>query len=341
MNTPLSSRFKAKRRALVLISGKSNNYFYNLCGRRLAETLRDLSFEVDVSTFVDLPLKAYDWCVLANISEVMLPLGDMVRAFEKLGKLKKLCKVMTSAAMECAATHWFRPLQEYTQEMEIESFLDIGLHDQRDYLTADTRSTYHFLLNGLTTSEMASLDDETQLDKHRPIPWAFVGHQSPERVAVVDYLLQHVDPRGFVYIPHHHSAILEKGSPHMNQEQFEQVLHHTRYQIWCSHHEAFYLESERFRMSLLAGSVPVKVVSDSRHVRPDLPFSYLTIEATDLAERLRSFDFKEMRQRFRHDFRQLKPLRVGLAEFLAAVSVIDEREVFGIAADEPRFERAA
>ncbi len=330
MDTPLLSGTGSKRRALVLISGKSNNYFYNLCGRRLAETLRELSFEVDVTTLAEHPSKTYDWCVLSNISEVMLPLGDMVRAFEKLRKLKQSCKVMTSAAMECAATHWFRPLQEYTQEMEIESFLDIGLHDQREYLPADARSTYHFLMNGLTTSETASLDDESQLDKHRPIPWAFVGHQTPERVAVVDYLIQHVDPRGFVYIPHHHSAILEKGSPHMNQEQFDQVLHHTRYQIWCSHHEAFYLESERFRMSLLAGSVPVKVVADSRHIRPDLPFSYLTIEAADLAERLRSFDFKTVRQRFRHDFRQLAPLRVGLAEFLVAVSVIEENELFAL-----------
>ena len=77
---PLTGLNDSKRRALVLISGKSNNYFYNLCGRRLAETLRELAFEVDVTTLAEHPNNTYDWCVLSNISEVMLPLGDMVRA---------------------------------------------------------------------------------------------------------------------------------------------------------------------------------------------------------------------------------------------------------------------
>ena len=247
---------------------------------------------------------------------------------------------MTSAAMECAATHWFRPLQEYTQQMELETFLDIGLNDQQEHLTDDNRATYHFLMNGLTTSEMACLEEETDLDKQRSIPWAFVGHQTPERVAMVDYLIQHVDPRGFVYIPHHHSAILEKGSPHLNQEQFDKVLHHTRYQIWCSHHGAFYVESERFRMSLLAGSVPIKVVSDASHIRPDMPFSYLTIEVRELAERLRCFAFQATRQRFRDDFRQLKPLREGLAEFLSTVGVLDKNEAY-TADEKQQFRRAA
>ena len=319
------------KQALVLIAGNANNYFYNLCGRRLAESLHDLSFEVDIATLADLPSKTYDWCVLANISEVASAVSDNTAALEKLRRLKKSCKVMTSAGMECVGARWFRLVQELTRAVDIQSYLDIGLHDQGEHLPRDARSTYYFLENGLTTTELRNLD-EHPLDDQRTIPWAFIGHQTPERAAFVDYLVQHIDPGGFVYLPQLHSPCLETGSPHINQEQFNQVLRHTRYQMWCSHHDAFYMECERFRMSLLAGGVPVKVLYQSCQRPPEAPFPYLMIEARDLAERWRSFDFHEVRRRFRNDFRQIKPLKTGLAEFLAAVSVIDRHEIHTCAA---------
>ncbi len=319
MNTPFASA-TATRRALVLISGKNNNYFYNLCGRRLAEALCELAFDVDLATLADHPAQRYDWCVLANISEVMSAVGSQEIAFEKLRALKKSCNVMTSAALECVAAHWFGVVHEQTRALEIETLLDIGLHDQREGLPADARASYHFLPAGLTTSELRRLD-EPDADERRTIPWAFVGHQTPQRVAFVDYLVQHVDPGGFVYLPQLHTPVLEKGSPHINQEQFERVLQHTRYQIWCSHHDAFYVESERFRMSLLAGSVPVKVLPDGQQI-PPVPFSYLMIPFRELAARLRTLDFHELRQRFRDDFRQITPLAVGLAGFLKTVGVL-------------------
>jgi hypothetical protein len=39
-----------------------------------------------------------------------------------------------------------------------------------------------------------------------------------------------------------------------------------------------------------------------------------------------------VRHRFRNDFRQIKSLKAGLTEFLAAVSVIDRHEVLARAA---------
>jgi hypothetical protein len=142
------------------------------------------------------------------------------------------------------------------------------------------------------------------------------------RTALVDYLVREVDPRGFAYIPQF-APYTEKGSPHLNGEQFLAVLRRTRYQIWCSHHSAFYMESERFRMSLLAGGVPVKVLASAEHCQAAAPFSYLMIEQSVLAERLRSFDFEVIRRRFRDDFRQIQPLPAGLAAFLASTSVLD------------------
>ena len=98
-------------------------------------------------------------------------------------------------------------------------------------------------------------------DRH--IPWAFVGHMTESRVALVDFLVHQFDPGGFVYIPTL-APYTETDSPHLNQREFERVLYHTRYQMWRSHHEHFYLEPERFRTSLLTGGR----ADQDRRIRP-------------------------------------------------------------------------
>jgi hypothetical protein len=310
----------AKPRALVLIPG-TVNYFYNLAGHRLAEALRDLGFDVDVRVLGAQPQAAYDWCILCTISEVMYAFGDKAAAIASLRELRKSCQAMTSLLLDSVEGPWYQRIVEDCRAVGIRYILDLSLHDQRDSLPKAAGPAYHYLPSGLTTSEARRLDDNTAIDRARPIPWAFVGHLTQARAALVESLVREVDPRGFVYIPQC-APYLEKGSPHLNQQQFEAVLRQTRYHVWCSHHSAFYMESERFRMSLLAGAIPVKVlVSPVRHPN-SAPFEYLMVEEEDLAERLRTSDFEAVRQRFRDDFRQIKPLKAGLAEFLASISLL-------------------
>src|SRR5205823_1576345 len=96
-------------------------------------------------------------------------------------------------------------------------------------------------------------------------------------------------------------------------------------QVWCSHHEHFYLESERFRMSLLAGCVPVKAVLQSPPHGALLPFYYLLAEVNELPERLRSMDLGLTRARFEEEFVGLPSLEDGFAEALAAVGVAGQQ----------------
>ena len=163
--------------------------------------------------------------------------------------------------------------------------LDLGLHSQVQFLKPEDQANYRFVFSGLTPSEARQLELLDEDDAERTIPWAFVGHMTPHRVALVDHLVQSVDPRGFVYMPAA-APYTETGSPHLNQQQFERVLDRTRYQVWCSHHRYFYMEPERFRSSLLTGGVPVKVV-DSRQDTPEsAPLGYLMMERADVGERL-------------------------------------------------------
>jgi hypothetical protein len=94
------------RTALVLISG-SINYFYNLNGRRVAEALGELEFAVDVHTLATCPARDYGWCVLVNISEVALSVGDGSAGLARICTLGPRWRAAATCALDCAATPWF------------------------------------------------------------------------------------------------------------------------------------------------------------------------------------------------------------------------------------------
>jgi hypothetical protein len=123
------------------------------------------------------------------------------------------------------------------------------------------------------------------------------------------------------------SVYTETGSPHLNQEQFETVLRHTRYQIWCSHHPHFYMEPERFRTSLLTGGVPIKVVNSREATPRTAPLGYLMMEAKEVGGRLTPGVFRQVRSRFRQDWLQFPTLSEGLARFLDEAGVLPREEV--------------
>ena len=313
------------RTALVLIPG-SINYFYNLNGRRVAEALGELGFAVDVHTLATCPERDYDWCVLVNISEVALSVGDGSAGLERIRALVPRWRAAATCALDCVATRWFEAVANACLVANVGAILDLGLVDQGAHLPEVARALYHFVPAGLTTSERRQLDALEDAADERPIPWVFIGHYTPHRAALVDYLVRVVDPRGFVYMPLL-APYTEKDSPHLNQQQFERVLRLTRYQLWCSHHHHFYMEPERFRTSLLTGSVPVKI-TDSRAALPrSAPFRYLVIAEDDIPEWLGGGVFERVRRRFRKDFRDFPSLRDSLAAYLVQAGILRPDEI--------------
>jgi hypothetical protein len=316
----------ARRTALVLIPGVVN-YFYNLNGRRIAEALRDLGFEVDVRTLAPSITGEYDWCVLAAPTEVLHGTGNYDAALETMAAIRRRCNLLASSSLEAARTPWFEKIWRCCESLGVDAMLDFGFHDQREDLAPEVRKKYHFIMAGLTTSELTALDDEYFDDGRRTIPWTFVGHISPERVGMINRLVRTADPRGFVYIPQLTTPCKEKDSHHLNQHQFDAVLRRSRYQVWCSHHTHFYVESERFRMSLLAGGVPIKVIAGRPATADSLPFGYLMMDQESVAQQLADANFEDLRHRFRDDYRRLKSMTAGLAEYLAAADLLDSSDI--------------
>jgi hypothetical protein len=312
------------RRALILIPG-TVNYFYNLSGRRIAESLRALGFAVDVRTLdecSDQDEDEYDWCLLSNISEILHAWGDEAGGLARIGVVGRRCRTLASLAIDCTSTPWYHRIRDLSRRVGARPILDLGLHDQAPSLEPADRTDYRFVLSGVTPSERRQLDALAldAADDERTIPWAFVGHATPHRAALIDHMIQSVDPRGFVYMPRA-VPFTESGSPHINQQQLERVLSRTRYQVWRSYHSYFYMEPERFRNSLLTGSVPVKIVASRRDVPKDSPFSYLMLEADDLGGRLTSAVFPRVRRQFWDDWRRFPTLAQELARVLREAGI--------------------
>lgn len=308
----------ASLRALILIPG-TVNYFYNQSGRRVGEALAELGFSLDIATLDECPEGQYDLCVLSNISEILHAGGDPEQRLARVVEVRSRCRATVSLGIDCVSTEWYHRIRDYSTRVGADLILDLGLFDQGQFLRPEERTNYRLVFSGLTPSEarqLRSLGD----DDRRRIPWAFVGSQTPHRVALVDHLVQHLDPRGFVYIPPP-AAYTESGSPHLNQQQFERVLEATRYQVWCSGHSYFYMEPERFRTSLLTGGVPVKIVESRAQIPGSVPLDYLMIEPAEVGERLALQDYPALRHRFRDDWRRFPMLHHELARVLREIGI--------------------
>jgi hypothetical protein len=307
------------RRALVLIPG-TVNYFYNQSGRRVAEALGELGFGVDVTTLDACPGGDFEIGVLSNIWEILVAHGDEADGLSRLAAVGGRCRAMVSLAIDCVATPWYHRIHDLSTRAGSSLVLDFGLFDQGAFLRPEHRATYRFVFSGLTSSEARMLDSLDGDDPQRTIPWAMVGAMTPHRAALADRLVQCVDPRGFLYMPAR-APYTETGSPHLNQEQFEQVLRRSRYQVWCSHHPYFYMETERFRTSLLTGGVPIKIVASRDEVPGSVPLSDLIMEAADVGDRLTTKAFPELRRRFWDAWRRFPTLCQGLADAFEGIGI--------------------
>ena len=153
----------------------------------------------------------------------------------------------------------------------------------------------------------------------RPIPWATVGHLTDSRIALTHHLVQSVDPSGFVYLPP--ISPVTKDGPHLNEQQYRAVLRRSRFHVWCSHHETFYMEFDRFRESALAGGVPIKVIFGPLPPDRPRPFSNLMLPFADFAVRLRGMDFSRVRDQFLAEYEGLPTVESELLGFFQRMRV--------------------
>lgn len=305
--------------ALVVIPG-TVNYFYNTNGRRLAEALGALGYRVELATAREARPGVRDLCLLTNIAEIVHALGGAAVAVGKVRSLVAGARRAAAVSLDSVMTNWFRWSVDLCAASDVPTILDLGLWDQRPLFEQAPAVDYRFVRDGLTPTETAAMDAAmADAGSPRPIPWAFVGHVTAERAAFVDELVRTVDPSGFVYLPPL-EPIAESGTPHLDPRQFHAVLKRSRYHVWCSHHGHFYMEPERFRLPLLAGCVPVKVLTGGREAPADAPLRDLLVPLEDLPARVRSGDREALYRRLCEAYRR-RPLAANLGGALAGLGL--------------------
>lgn len=313
--TPLST---TRGKALIVIAG-SVNYFYDVVGYRVAEALYTLGFEVKIGTPFSLEPENCDWVFFIDLYDVTSIYeelfninGESEAGLRRIRQYRRRAKQAVVVLMECGKVRWFGYNVDLLQKARLDLLIDIGFHTQLSDVPAFLHSDYRFVLSGLTKSEREAAYQTGSLRSERPIPWAFIGHLQPRRAKFAQDLVTNLEKDGFVYLPH--SLRVVEGGPHIGRQQLQTILERTRYYIWCSHHDYFYAESERFRNALLAGAVPIKVMDTLVPVfKQPLPFKYLMPDEADYVELLKSVSFESLRQRFFEDYCNLPSLEETLA----------------------------
>jgi hypothetical protein len=301
----------------VVVPG-SVNYFHDRAGLRIAGALNGIGIDADVAT-LGAASRGGDWCFLINPYEIAFAAGGET-AYPQLDGLRRKYRRVVAVLMECADTPWFDMSLDVCRKSGVTRVLDLGFHTQQESIPESIRRDYYFALSGLTETERRAIPFRRS-HADRPIPWVFVGHLAPPRLTMVERLLRLADPGGFVYMPNI-GPVRERG-PHINGEQLLRVLGRSRCQVWCTHHSRFYMESERFRDSLLAGCIPIKLDNTAVTRAQNLPFRYLTLPQDELFANWDQIDSPLTWNRFAADFAALPSLEESLGR---ALRLIERRE---------------
>ncbi len=265
-----------RRRALVVNSGV--NGFFEIEGRRVAAALNALGIQTDLAHLGSRPGGSYDWCFVNNPLEVAASTGDAAAGLSALKALGADCGQMFALTMEDATGPWYSPVREATAQAGIATSVDLGLEPQPALAAAE--QSVRFLFNGLTQAEKQQARLAATQSTPRPLPWAMIGIQTPGRVRLVDALVRHVAPDGFVYLPTQDAS---KGK-RLDETAMMHILTRAAYYIWTAQHNPLYWESQRFRQAVLSGSAPIKILPPGHQPRTDFPLACALVRQEDLPD---------------------------------------------------------
>jgi hypothetical protein len=324
--------------ALVVVPAAAH-YLHELEGRRLGECLAALGYAVEVASLPLAPRRSYELCCVSSPREV-LPLGNApAEASAALAQLRRASRVMLGFTSEPVALPAFGRSWELVRSSGWDGLIDVGLHCQGRRLLPAQRKGCRFLLDGLTPIERTQLQGAPPPGE-RPLPWVCIGSQAPQRAALADYLVQHAQPGGAVYLT---SRPLGPSVPgrSLDRPAYERLLRSARFQVWCSRHLSFHLEPARFRMSVLAGCVPIKVVLTPHLEGEGGPFPYLVTDLMRLPALVDPGRGPTLWRRLRADYLALPSLAAGLAGLLGSFGLPVRPAVGPAPAPEATTRRAA
>jgi hypothetical protein len=248
---------------IILVFAPAQNAFYVNFAMRLYLACREGGIRAELvssDSVHELPrVKAKrSTAVLVNPQDLVHDLPDSAPFYATMREFRD-CIMVLAEAIE---TNWFS--HQLRLPLPISAFVDVGFVPQKSKIKDHefSRIPYRFLFNGLLNRERERLAAQNVIENaKRPIPWAFIGHKTHERVELARWLVEEVDARGAIFLPNQGRG-MRPGSGAISPRGMDLLLAQSSYYVWMAHHEFAYYESFRFREAVLNGAVPVKL--DSR-----------------------------------------------------------------------------
>ncbi|MGQ9897971.1 MAG: hypothetical protein ACUVR8_10515 [Acidobacteriota bacterium] len=247
--------------SMDIIYSHTNNWYHADFARRLyadlPEMLRAKTRLLNVVEWLDSDLPEH--VVVVNWEEVVREPHLGARVAELRARVAHTPR-RTLLSAECVGTTWFE--LQFAERIDWTGFIDVGWFG---YPLPEPHSTlpYHVLGTVATRAEQAhfqrlyaTLDQLPAHGQHRPLPWAFVGMRTPERIAFTQELV-HWQPNGFLLLAE--PGPVRSGGGRLTGDGLERVLLQTRLYIWCAQHPFPYFETFRVHDALRCGALPIKI----------------------------------------------------------------------------------
>ncbi|MGL5097762.1 MAG: hypothetical protein ACRDD1_19410, partial [Planctomycetia bacterium] len=219
--------------------------------------------------------------------------------------------------LDAVRNNWGRKNIELMGKVGVPHLFDLTLYRQDWLLPDDFPVDYHFVPAALLPAEQAVVEQHRRDDRPRAIPWTMIGHATSHRLHMVETFTRRIDARGFVYMPR--LTAFKNDDHHLGRAKIARILKETLYYVWCSHHDLFYIEGERFRDAALYGCVPIKIMAD-RPDFADLPFKSCLVAEEGIVETMRAMDGQAARRRFLEEYREWPGLADALADVVEKVT---------------------
>lgn len=254
------SMVDSKNAQIIVVYAPSQNAFYANFARRLFLACRETGVRaklVSSDSVHNLPLREIrgSSAVLVNPWDLVHSLTSEAPFYETVSNFRNRIMILA----EAIETRWFS--HQFRLPVSIDAFVDVGFIPQKGKMKeyGFSHVPYRFLFNGLLKRERDRVAAENPIENaRRPIPWAFIGHKTLERVEFARWLAEEVDPKGAIFLSDQGRGI-RPGSGAISPMGMDLILKKSRYYVWMAHHNFAYYESFRFREAVLNGAVPLKL----------------------------------------------------------------------------------
>ncbi len=271
--------------SMDIIYSHTNNWYHADFARRLhadlPAPLRATARLLNVVEWLDSELS--DHVVVVNWEEAVREPQLGPRVAELCARVARTPR-RTLLSAECVGTAWFE--LQFAEGIAWTEFIEVGWFG---YPLPEPYRTlpYHVLGTVATRAEheqfrqlSVALEQLPAHGGHRPLPWAFVGMRTPERIAFARELVRW-QPNGLLLLAEPGPA--RPGSGRLTGDGLERLLHQARLYIWRTQHAVPYFETFRVHDALRCGALPVKIDPNHADSFATVPCVFPSLDAMEEA----------------------------------------------------------